>query len=1527
MKGKKDLGRVLLSVVIATIMISIPPTIIATNGSNGGNGNNVHEISGAEITYGESGTPPYPPGSYGRHEDNRHIAATGWYDPYRYQGRRLPDVDVTYLNIPDPTRPHDTSETDVVATVTNWDNEEHWARIYLQVYKEVEFDPVVIWQDDMESCCVNWTTLDADEDGNTWARTTERANSPTHSWHNVQDCVGGTYVANSDDWLISREIEIPEMCSGERPTLVWIDFMQWLQGEVSGDTGKFEDYGEIYYRIDGGDWVALAAYADTNGEWLTSDPDNTSVTALVYPGAVYDYDRDNNPLGFRIPFTANNHTIQIAFRWVSDPGTQYEGWYIDDVVVRAQCGGLQELVWQEYKPVDEGLYLAPFNETGFQKEVKFKLPFTPENDTTYFFEVYSEICDLPPYEETVDVDGHYDWVGDNTTTFPSGIPDPDKPEGWFIDPMTGASYWNPRNGVNESIYFGIWHDAAAIDINWDGVTQEIEKNGCVDIPITGHVSNEGTVAEQIPYTIEVRKTAVDYIVNEDFEAGNTSYYLDQGYEIGYFENPNCVLPHVATNMDAHSGTNAWYFGAEVCPDQNEGYYGSNMYCAFRTPWIDVSEYVGRVTTHFTYWVNYNINDKLGPSPGYQGAFDPGWADKWYFGVITPDGVYLFLSSTATSGSSHGWIQVESTNTPALEAAWNAAHPDDPWYPIEITNPEGTSPVSWLKSIGYGDGKHIAFFWAMATDDTDNTYEGEPWSGLYVDDMVLYSSGTGEVIWSMDGVTDVLEPGEQAEVHATWHACNYSDYTPVITTHLEGDWNTKFKGHPTLGYMYNDEAMGNNLYIYTTVYDEDFEPNLYTEAGEFTSEWSTHDNTFGESAYWTIVSNDAPGWQENHYVWTGEAESGDSNYPASVDEVLVPKDPETGEILTFDMTGQTAVTLEFDLWNEIESGWEGLYVEVSNDSGNNWFTVAEYDKVSNRSINMEGDWEHKIITLFNGTDYIVAYDSISSTAFSFGAYAAWNDYMFPDWWTMYDVWDLERIAGVPHGTWWPGDPEDYGAAIGMTQVGITENMTFRFHFISDDNTQYKGAYIDNVELACLTNETIPWDGTEHPWRWTKTVLFEDDFENGLDKWFNINDWTGSMWHVTDTCHYSGDYSAANFDPYPWSSYHLLGDGLYWAYVTTTITGYIDEAPWMTWYFENIAGMDPVNASDNGTYYGQYWDPLGNPVLYYFWVHDYSYGYYRNEADDKLILDVDLSGVYQAWLRYMINYTLDAGDYLAVEISTDGGNTWKELIRYTPDDATNGAGWVHQTSSPSMGYEPYNYGIDITPYVGQEAKIRWKLVSNETMNNGAIQLDDVWITGKIDNEAPTTVAILDPATPDGCNGWYVSPVTVTLVADDNIEVDATYYSIDGGSWLKYTAPFTINVDGEHTISYYSVDSVGNVETAGSVSFKIDTTAPTASITFPEAGYIYLMGRQLFKNPFGGTFIIGKMTFQADADDATSGVKNVHFTIGDNEYDDTSSPYEVFWHNFDWLPTKYTVTVTATDNACNTGASDSLDFTHWL
>ncbi|MGC9308441.1 MAG: hypothetical protein ACP5FL_06650, partial [Thermoplasmatota archaeon] len=424
---------------------------VFADGNNDDNGNAGANKIENHALWGETGTPPYDPSSYGRHEDNRHIEETGWYDPYAaYRDaygqlpRPYPDVDVTYLDVPDPSVPHETTETKVIATITNWDMEPHLARIYLQVYEEVKFEPFIIWEDDMESCCVNWTAVDGDGDGVTWGQTEVRSYSPTTSWHNVYDCTEGTYVGNSNDSLISREIEIPDVCDGDKPALLWFNFMQWMQGEVSDDSGKFEDYGNVYYRIDGGEWILVGSYADTGGEWLTGDPNDDDITAIQWSGGVFDYTPDGEPLGWRIPITADNSTVQFRFQFRSDPCHQYEGWYIDDFVLYAQCGGLQELVHQQYKPVDHPLELAAFNNSGFQVQVQFYTDFVPKDDTTYFFEVYSELID------TEDVDGHFDYVGDNamTTRDIAKLGIPDDPEGWFIDPMTGARYWNPANGVN-----------------------------------------------------------------------------------------------------------------------------------------------------------------------------------------------------------------------------------------------------------------------------------------------------------------------------------------------------------------------------------------------------------------------------------------------------------------------------------------------------------------------------------------------------------------------------------------------------------------------------------------------------------------------------------------------------------------------------------------------------------------------------------------------------------------------------------------------------------------------------------------------------------------------------------------------------------------------------------------------------------------------------------------------------------------------------------------------------------------------
>ncbi|MNI17994.1 hypothetical protein D3C73_713880 [compost metagenome] len=100
-------------------------------------------------------------------------------------------------------------------------------------------------------------------------------------------------------------------------------------------------------------------------------------------------------------------------------------------------------------------------------------------------------------------------------------------------------------------------------------------------------------------------------------------------------------------------------------------------------------------------------------------------------------------------------------------------------------------------------------------------------------------------------------------------------------------------------------------------------------------------------------------------------------------------------------------------------------------------------------------------------------------------------------------------------------------------------------------------------------------------------------------------------------------------------------------------------------------------------------------------------------------------------------------------------------------------------------------------------------------------------------PVTTASVSPAQPDGHNGWYVNPVTVSLSAVGNLSDAAkTEYSLEGGvSWQLYSVPVTFEQDGNYTLSYRSTDHAGNEETAKTISFKIDKTAPTGTTAYSQ------------------------------------------------------------------------------------------------
>ena len=114
---------------------------------------------------------------------------------------------------------------------------------------------------------------------------------------------------------------------------------------------------------------------------------------------------------------------------------------------------------------------------------------------------------------------------------------------------------------------------------------------------------------------------------------------------------------------------------------------------------------------------------------------------------------------------------------------------------------------------------------------------------------------------------------------------------------------------------------------------------------------------------------------------------------------------------------------------------------------------------------------------------------------------------------------------------------------------------------------------------------------------------------------------------------------------------------------------------------------------------------------------------------------------------------------------------------------------------------------------------------------------------DTIPPVTICLLNPPEPNGENGWYISKITVTLIAsDDNSGVNITNYQVDGGAWQIYLQPFNITTDSRnHTVQYFSVDNAGNIELTKSITFALDTTKPTMSLEFTATkkywnGYVY-------------------------------------------------------------------------------------------
>ncbi|MEW6069283.1 MAG: hypothetical protein AB1485_01570, partial [Candidatus Thermoplasmatota archaeon] len=255
--------------------------------------------------------------------------------------------------------------------------------------------------------------------------------------------------------------------------------------------------------------------------------------------------------------------------------------------------------------------------------------------------------------------------------------------------------------------------------------------------------------------------------------------------------------------------------------------------------------------------------------------------------------------------------------------------------------------------------------------------------------------------------------------------------------------------------------------------------------------------------------------------------------------------------------------------------------------------------------------------------------------------------------------------------------------------------------------------------------------------------------------------------------------------------------------------------------------------------------------------------------------DINGVWSDWTK-TYNFRVDTtppGNWGNPEVEGHSSSCWEEktlVVDYTIDCADYGSGmnWSATEIYWSINW-PYDwrlcsniswegsdqagriyaydipYNRDSTAGDGQPLGIRVRIkdiagnVADVTCWRIKIDIINHKLSGIQNNESwlNTTDWYYNPEV------WYTSNVSINLTVPMSMlyysngssipETDREYYnytnySIDNGSWIKYTGNISLTTDGTHTIKYYAVNKGGGEGVTKEAIVKIDKTLPSTSIS---------------------------------------------------------------------------------------------------
>ncbi len=203
--------------------------------------------------------------------------------------------------------------------------------------------------------------------------------------------------------------------------------------------------------------------------------------------------------------------------------------------------------------------------------------------------------------------------------------------------------------------------------------------------------------------------------------------------------------------------------------------------------------------------------------------------------------------------------------------------------------------------------------------------------------------------------------------------------------------------------------------------------------------------------------------------------------------------------------------------------------------------------------------------------------------------------------------------------------------------------------------------------------------------------------------------------------------------------------------------------------------------------------------------------------------------------------------------------------------------------TSGIESIYYSLDNAPFQKYAATISLTDEKSYSLNYYAV--DNVGnveeqksLSIQVDNSAPTTSMEVEG---DLSENIVSSRSSISLKANDGVSnVSKTFYTIDEGKTYEYGSPISLSglSEGEHTITYFSVDIVNNNEEKKTYSFYLDKSAPRV---IDE-----IIGNTFIAN--GKEYYSGRTKLKLVAMDNKAGVKEIRYSVNGGEFKLYDAPF---------------------------------------